>query len=415
MWTHNLNSIEVLDAYTGSSYQGPAIKVGAGVMGGPALAAASQRGYRLVTGSCPTVGLAGGFTQGGGHSILSGLYGLSADNILEWDVLTFQGERIKATKDTNKDLFWALGGGGGGTFGVVMSMTARLFTDGPVARASFGFGAAQMKGSMDDFWKAVDVFNAELDGIVRQDGITLSYTIGRDSLTVVTVTAANSTEAELLQVFEPLLDSLHQKFELSRVGMSLTVTSSANYYEHYMSTLGAIFSVAPVSQVASSRLVGKGHMEAAARPAVTRAMRAATASGNFQLLCTALDVGKPVTKPVGDTAVFRAWREATASCIVAAPWDWARPWTDLQGLQAELMGTITPALESATPGSGTYLNEGNFAQVNWQREFYGENYERLSRIKQRYDPEGVIYGQTAVGSERWATSASGRLCPVPGH
>lgn len=75
LWTHNLKNIDIISKYNDSFYHGPAMKIGAGVMGGDAAQAASQQGYRVVVGSCPTVGAADGYTQGGGHSLLTGLYG----------------------------------------------------------------------------------------------------------------------------------------------------------------------------------------------------------------------------------------------------------------------------------------------------------------------------------------------------
>lgn len=93
-------------------YRGPAIKLGAGVAGYEAYAAAEAAGYRVVGGDCPTVGISGGYTQGGGHSLLNSAYGMAADQVLEWEVVTTQGEHLIATPTENEDLYWALSGGG---------------------------------------------------------------------------------------------------------------------------------------------------------------------------------------------------------------------------------------------------------------------------------------------------------------
>lgn len=71
-----------------------------------------------------------------------------------------------------------------------------------------------------------------------------------------------------------------------------------------------------------------------------------------------------------------------------------------------------PKIEAATPGGGSYLNEANFQQSNWQEAFYGSNYPRLSEIKRRVDPRSLFYAQTAVGSEMWKEGAHGKLCPT---
>ena len=73
----------------------------------------------VVGGSAKSVGAAGGYVQGGGHSLLSPKYGLAVDNVLEVDVVIADGTLLTANKCSNSDIFWALRGGGAGTFGVV--------------------------------------------------------------------------------------------------------------------------------------------------------------------------------------------------------------------------------------------------------------------------------------------------------
>lgn len=95
--------------------------MGAGVQGFEAYREADKVGLAVLGGECPTVGLAGGYTQGGGHSSLASKYGLSADQALEWEVVDGTGKLLRASRAENSDLFWALSGGGGGTYGVVWS------------------------------------------------------------------------------------------------------------------------------------------------------------------------------------------------------------------------------------------------------------------------------------------------------
>lgn len=54
--------------YSSAAYTGPAIKMGAGIQGFEVYEAASAIGLQVVGGSCPSVGIVGGYTQGGGHS-----------------------------------------------------------------------------------------------------------------------------------------------------------------------------------------------------------------------------------------------------------------------------------------------------------------------------------------------------------
>ncbi|KAF8886854.1 hypothetical protein CPB84DRAFT_1787219 [Gymnopilus junonius] len=79
----------------------------------------------LVGGSDQSVGAAGGWHQGGGHSPLSPTLGMGADRALQYKIVTPDGVLRTANACQNSDLFWALRGGGGGTFGVVLELTAK--------------------------------------------------------------------------------------------------------------------------------------------------------------------------------------------------------------------------------------------------------------------------------------------------
>ncbi|CAF1654522.1 unnamed protein product [Rotaria magnacalcarata] len=78
-------------------------------------------------GSCNPVGGTGGFLQGGSHSLLSSWKGLGVDQVLEYDVVTEDGQRKIVSPCQNSDLFYALSGGVGGTYDVVVSVVLRIF------------------------------------------------------------------------------------------------------------------------------------------------------------------------------------------------------------------------------------------------------------------------------------------------
>ncbi|KAI9048465.1 hypothetical protein LZ554_007300 [Drepanopeziza brunnea f. sp. 'monogermtubi'] len=341
LWMHNLKSVEIIDSYKSRSYKGPAVKLGAGVIAADAYLAVHQRGYRIVGGSCPTVGLAGGYSQGGGHSSLSGQYGLGADNVLEWEVVTADGRHLVATPTEHEELFWALSGGGGGTFAVVLSMTTRLHADGPVGGGLLVLNITQTGPEV--YWDTVELFHASLPAIV-DTGATVSYQITNSLFIIGAIAAPNRTAAQVTALLSPVLTSLKAK-------------------------------AAPFLWIPS-------HFE------------------------TFYDC--PRAPPVN--AVHPAWRETLMHCIVVADWDWTIPYSTMVAREAELTERVVPALEAVTPGSGTYLNEANFLQPHWQREFYGPNYPRLLDVKRRFDPDGVFYARTAVGSEAWDADAEGRLC-----
>lgn len=77
------------------------------------------------TGDCPTVCPAG-FMMGGGYSITSRMYGMGCDNVEEVTVMLADGKIVKANQDKNKDLFWAIRGGTGGNFGVLLDIKLKL-------------------------------------------------------------------------------------------------------------------------------------------------------------------------------------------------------------------------------------------------------------------------------------------------
>lgn len=86
-------------------------------------------GLATPSGIISTTGVAG-LTLGGGFGWLARAYGLAADNLLSADLVTAEGELVKASAQENADLFWAIRGGGG-NFGVVTSLEFQLHEAGP--------------------------------------------------------------------------------------------------------------------------------------------------------------------------------------------------------------------------------------------------------------------------------------------
>ncbi|HJP90186.1 MAG TPA: FAD-binding oxidoreductase [Candidatus Limnocylindrales bacterium] len=86
--------------------------------------AAAAHGLAIGFGDTGSVGI-GGITTGGGIGYLVRKHGMTIDNVLAADVVTADGQLLRADASTNPDLFWAIRGGGG-NFGVVVRVQYRL-------------------------------------------------------------------------------------------------------------------------------------------------------------------------------------------------------------------------------------------------------------------------------------------------
>jgi FAD/FMN-containing dehydrogenase len=86
-------------------------------------------GLAAVLGFVSLTGITG-LTLGGGFGYLTRRWGWTSDNVVGMDVVTASGQRVRASNDTNADLFWGLRGGGG-NFGVVTGIDYALFPVGP--------------------------------------------------------------------------------------------------------------------------------------------------------------------------------------------------------------------------------------------------------------------------------------------
>jgi len=109
-------------------------------------------GLATTLGVASDTGIAG-ITLGGGYGWLAGKYGLACDNLLSADVITADGESLKASETENPDLFWGVRGGGG-NFGVVTSFEYRLHPVGRVIGGAIFYPLSKAREALrlfDDF------------------------------------------------------------------------------------------------------------------------------------------------------------------------------------------------------------------------------------------------------------------------
>jgi FAD/FMN-containing dehydrogenase len=119
-------------------------------------------GLVTTTGTVTHTGVAG-LTLGGGMGRLARKFGLACDNVLSVDIVTANGKLVTANERENRDLFWAVRGGGG-NFGVVTAFEFQLHTQDPTvlggamlfpftnARATLAALAEFAEGAPDEMW-----------------------------------------------------------------------------------------------------------------------------------------------------------------------------------------------------------------------------------------------------------------------
>ncbi|KAL8646552.1 MAG: hypothetical protein Q9226_006808, partial [Calogaya cf. arnoldii] len=304
IWTYHLKDMDFFD-YKDDNYTGKAYKIGAGVQGIELYEAGNKIGLMVVLGECPTVGVAGRYTQGVGHSALSSKYGLAADQVLAWDVITGAGEFRTATCTKNTDLFWALSGRGGGTFGIVWSLTAKAHIDNPVSGAKVSW---TNKGiSQKTFFKSVTAYHAWTPTVVDVGAMSLGFG-SNTSFTVGPITAPGVSAEELAGLLQPLLD------ELRNQGVNHT-TPIIRQFPTYLDQFNAMMpelavAVAQYGGWLIPRSVVQDNPAGLAAPYAN-----ITNSGAGSFSSVALNVNKSVTGDVHN-AVDSAWRETLLDVII---------------------------------------------------------------------------------------------------
>ncbi|EAW15348.1 FAD-binding oxidoreductase [Aspergillus clavatus NRRL 1] len=396
LWMHHLKHTAYRPQYASPTYTGPALQLGAGVQGFEAMKAAHAQGKVLVTGNCPSVGVVGGYAQGGGHGQLASKFGLAADQVLEWEVMTAAGDVVTASPTLNSDLYWALSGGGGGTYAVVLSATVKVYPDLRTSTARLAFSGK--RGSSQHFWEVVHTFMISLLPLLDA-GAAAIWLISDSTFSLAPVTLPGGSLSQLQAGLAPTLQLL-QRYNLS---YSYEIDEFPTFYQSYET-------MNPASNITEyqigGRLISRSDLAASSR-SILSALQAIVHTG---AAISGVSVNVSRTPPPRN-AVNPIWRDAAISFTLGVPYSYTNRTLDLEN-QALVTNELVPRLAALSPGGGAYLNEGDFNQPDWQWVFYGRNYERLTAVKDKYDPEHVFYGRTAVGSERWIEQQDGHLCPV---
>ncbi|KAI3390268.1 hypothetical protein diail_10732, partial [Diaporthe ilicicola] len=349
--------------------------MGAGVQAFEAQAAAKALGLVVVEGDCPTVGIAGGYTQGGGTSPLASKFGLGADQVLEWEVVTPTGKTLTATPSQNSDLYWALSGGGGGTYGLVLSMTVKLHQDMPTGGATLYFAE-----STDKYWDAVEVFLMNLPEIVDAGATVYWQVIPGNRFMMPQSYLPNGTAQDLERLLQPTLVALNQS------GITYAFAS-----KNYPAFQDAFYTMNPEMNITEMNIGGR----LIPRSLVSSKSSTARLSGAIKYILRNNGVFAGVsqnasTPPTSTNSVHPYWRQTIFLAFFGIMYDQYNL-TANHVAQQTVTNVLVPALAELTPNGAAYLNEADVNEPNWQDTFYGPNYLRLSSIKRKYDPDGILW------------------------
>ncbi|KAI2615846.1 FAD binding domain protein [Hypoxylon sp. NC1633] len=400
IWTHNLKDIQFLQNYSEGSYRGSALKVGTGVQAFELYEAARQNGVTAVGGEGRTVGVMGGYILGGGHSPLSGIYGMGADHVLSMEVVTADGRFVTASETSNPDLFWALRGGGGSTFGVVTSIVVKAHPKIKVSTLTYAFSTGPTV-TAEQFWAAIRAF---FDGFITYtDAGNYEYFRitnlggGRFTTDMGPWFAPGMSKAQLVALTSPLLD----KFKVLGIEINPIFTDYDDYYDAWY----ASFPVEPFGSNTirqASRLFPKSNWQDAAKLNATfEAVKSVVEDGAYLV---AFNIAAAPKTGYPDNAVNPAWRNTVMHAIAASAWSDSGGTADIKAVSDKLTFDFMQRWRDVSPGAGAYMSEADYIEPNFTQAFYGTKYPRLYSLKQRYDPLGVFYAHTAVGSENWSMS-----------
>jgi FAD/FMN-containing dehydrogenase len=335
-----------------------------GVLWGELNDAAAKHGLAVTGGAVSGTGVAG-YTLGGGLGWLMAKYGLAADNLLAVELVTAEGDVLRADAASHADLFWALRGGGG-NFGVATSFTYRLHPVRTVvggliahpidaAPALLRFYRESLADASDDLTVFAGLVHAPDGSGVKLAAMVVFHT-------------GDAAEAEReLQPFKAW-------------GAPLIVEVGPMPYPVMNTILDAGFPTGSFNYWLSS--FTRGMPDELLDIAVERF--AAVPSSMTTILLEHFHGAVTRVGP-GETAVphrDRGWNLLIPSV-----------WTD----PAESEANITwsrKTFEAMRPhfATGRWLNYlGDDQAEDAVRAAYGPNYDRLAEIKRRYDPDNVFH------------------------
>ena len=431
VWTHEMRDIKMHEAFvpTGAP-QGTApvyaMTVEAGTRWLEAYQAATKSGRYVQGGGCTSVGACGGFTFGSGFGSFSKMFGTGSGSILEAEVVTANGQVRVVNEYQEPDLYFAIRGGGGGTFGIVSRVTLLSHS----IPKSFGLITGEIKASSDRaYQELIDEFVAFY--LKALDNPHWGESVHFDSNNVMSfnLVSLNKTAQETKAAMEIFLSKLRQRPEDFTIDLKFMVTDFKNMwnYEYWDKEHPdfIVHDLRPDAPKGQFWWHGNGGEVSTYWTAYqswwipTNALR----HQREQMVQAFFDASRitgfifQINKGLsGESAEARARDQQTAlhpHCFDAAALvllgnQQQYKYVGVPGMEPDEEAAdkhskaITKAMSlirEVAPNAGSYANEADFFLENWQELMWGTNYPRLLAIKRKYDPDNFFKVHHGIGSE----------------
>jgi FAD/FMN-containing dehydrogenase len=433
VWTRpNMRAVELHDRFVPRGAAGhlepePAVSVGAGAIWMDVYAAVTTTAGRYVQGGgCTTVGVAG-LVLGGGFGSFSKGFGTAAANLLEAEVVTADGATRIANAVRNPELFWALKGGGGGTFGVVTRLTLRTHA----LPAYFGAVLATITAASDAAYVtlASQVLSFYRERLLNPHwGEVIRFGPGRQLS--VNMVFQGLTQAQAEQTWAPLFAWVTARPADYTLATPVVLAVPARDFwnadvlgqipglivldDRPGAPKGSFYWAVDADQVGQvlhayeSTWLSRRLLDPERRPALVDALTRASQLRPVALHCNKGLAGAPATVLdwTSDTSMNPAVLDAFALAIAAANEPPAYPGIAghepdvAQGRRdARVVAAAMAPLKALAERPASYLSETDYFQEDWQAAFWGDHYARLTQVKDRYDPGGLFSVHHGVGTQ----------------
>lgn len=279
----------------------------------------------------------------------------------------------------------------------------KTYPDAPVAGAGLEFLAAYT--TPDIFYEAVAQFYELLPAMIDNDTMVVHYFT--DSYFIINpLTAYNKTSADVEAILAPFVAVLNNL----AVPFTVEYTEFDSYLGHYSTFMGPL----PYGNIGAeeyqfgSRLISRDDI-ADNSSSLQTVLRNITENGVL-LVGISLDVSEPYTSGLVNNSVLPAWRDALSHTYLTTAWNSTAPFSDMVALANRMTDEFLPLLDSVLSCTGSYMNEADFQEPEYEAMFFGDNYPALMSVKQKYDPESFFYATKGVNSEAWEIAEDGRMC-----